>query len=102
MSDIMTNSVTTVEDRKEVDDAAVQQAVEEVAAVAHQQDVIRIAHALSHDISHGEPVSIFFCCLINVTSELQIFFSRIQSEEKYTAEKMVKAHISLLLLLEWL
>lgn len=58
----MTNSVTTVveEQRKEVDDAAVQQAVEEVAAVAHQQDVIRIAHAMSHDISHGEPVSAIY------------------------------------------
>lgn len=57
MSDIMDNSISTIDYRKEVDDAAVQQAVEEVAAVAHQQDVIRIAHALSHDISHGEPVS---------------------------------------------
>jgi amyloid beta A4 protein len=31
--------------------------VEEVAAVVHKQDVIRVAHAMAHDISHGEPVS---------------------------------------------
>lgn len=54
----MDKSSTTIDYRKEVDDAAVQQAVEEVAAVAHPQDVIRIAHAMTHDISHGEPVSI--------------------------------------------
>lgn len=39
-----------------MDDAAVQQAVEDVAAVAHRQDVIRVAHVMSHDVSHGEPV----------------------------------------------
>uniref|UniRef100_A0A1Y1MPM3 Amyloid-beta-like protein n=3 Tax=Neoptera TaxID=33340 RepID=A0A1Y1MPM3_PHOPY len=54
MSEMISNPVTTVEQRHEVDDAAVQQAVEEVAAVAHQQDVIRVAHAMTHDISHGE------------------------------------------------
>ena len=54
--DIVSNSVTTTSHR-EVDDAAVQQAVEEVAAVVHKQDVIRVAHAMAHDISHGEPVS---------------------------------------------
>lgn len=53
----MNDSITTAEQHREVDDAAVQQAVEEVAAVAHQQDVIRVAHAMTHDISHGEPVS---------------------------------------------
>lgn len=63
-SEIMDNSITTIDDRKEVDDAAVQQAVEEVAAVAHQQDVIRIAHAMSHDISHGEPVSLLYSTII--------------------------------------
>lgn len=56
MSEIVSNSITT-SDHREVDDAAVQQAVEEVAAVAHQQDVIRVAHSMTHDISHGEPVS---------------------------------------------
>lgn len=56
-SEMMDNSISTIDYRKEVDDAAVQQAVEEVAAVAHREDVIRIAHAMSHDISHGEPVS---------------------------------------------
>ena len=59
ISDIVSNSISsTVNSHHEVDDAAVQQAVEEVAAVAHQQDVIRIAHVMTHDISHGEPVSI--------------------------------------------
>ncbi|XP_018326390.2 amyloid-beta-like protein [Agrilus planipennis] len=53
-SEMVSNSITTIDHRKEVDDAAVQQAVEEVAAVAHQQDVIRVAHAMSHDLSHGE------------------------------------------------
>lgn len=38
-----------------VDDAAVQQAVEDVAAVAHQEEVIRVAHSMSHDLGHGEP-----------------------------------------------
>lgn len=60
VSDIMSNFITTVEDEviaphREVDDSAVQQAVEDVAAVAHQQDVIRIAHAMTHDFGHGEP-----------------------------------------------
>lgn len=62
VSEIMSNAITTEEEEDkqgqqqhdQVDDAAVQQAVEEVAAVAHQQDVIRIAHAMTHDISHGE------------------------------------------------
>lgn len=56
MSEIISNSITT-SDHREVDDAAVQQAVEEVAAVAHQQDVIRVAHSMTHNIDHGEPVS---------------------------------------------
>ncbi|XP_065158410.1 amyloid-beta-like protein isoform X2 [Atheta coriaria] len=61
VSEIMSNSISTVDDEdvpprhREVDDAAVQQAVEDVAAVAHQQDVIRIAHAMTHDFGHGEP-----------------------------------------------
>lgn len=59
-SDFMSNSITTAEQHREVDDAAVQQAVEEVAAVSHQQDVVRVAHAMTHDISHGEPVSELF------------------------------------------
>ncbi|KAJ8933905.1 hypothetical protein NQ314_013705 [Rhamnusium bicolor] len=55
--EIMSNSVTaTSGNHKEVDDAAVQEAVEEVAkAVSHKQDLIRVAHVMSHDISHGEP-----------------------------------------------
>lgn len=66
VSEIMSNSISTVDDEdvpprhREVDDAAVQQAVEDVAAVAHQQDVIRIAHAMTHDFGHGEPVSFGF------------------------------------------
>ncbi|KAJ8949479.1 hypothetical protein NQ318_005946 [Aromia moschata] len=55
--EVISNSVTaTTETRKEVDDAAVQEAVEEVAkAAAHRQDVIRVAHLMSHDLGHGEP-----------------------------------------------
>ncbi|CAG9762941.1 unnamed protein product [Ceutorhynchus assimilis] len=46
----------TVVNRKEVDDVAVQQAVEEVAkAASHRQDVIRVAHIMSHEIGHSEP-----------------------------------------------
>ncbi|XP_022912595.1 amyloid-beta-like protein [Onthophagus taurus] len=56
VSEVVSNAITTPEEnRREVDDAAVQQAVEEVAAVPHQQDVIRIAHSMTHEISHGEP-----------------------------------------------
>lgn len=40
-----------------VDDAAVQQAVEEVAAaVAHQEAEPKVQHAMAHDIGHGEAV----------------------------------------------
>lgn len=42
-----------------VDDAAVQRAVEEVAAaVAHQEVEPRMQHILQHDLGHGEAVSI--------------------------------------------
>ncbi|XP_018567872.1 amyloid-beta-like protein isoform X1 [Anoplophora glabripennis] len=55
-SEIMSNSVTATVGHKEVDDAAVQEAVEEVAkAASHKQDIIRVAHLMSHDIGHGEP-----------------------------------------------
>ncbi|KAG5892448.1 hypothetical protein JTB14_009856 [Gonioctena quinquepunctata] len=56
-SDIMNSStLATAEGHKEVDDAAVQEAVEQVAkAASHRQDIIRVAHVMSHDISHGEP-----------------------------------------------
>lgn len=41
-----------------VDDAAVQRAVEEVAAaIAHQETEPRMQHALAHDLGHGEAVS---------------------------------------------
>lgn len=41
-----------------VDDAAVQRAVEEVAAaVAHQEAEPRMQHAMAHDFNHGEAVS---------------------------------------------
>jgi hypothetical protein len=41
-----------------VDDAAVQRAVEEVAAaVAHQEAEPKMQHIMSHDIGHGEAVS---------------------------------------------
>ncbi|KAJ8979479.1 hypothetical protein NQ317_000355, partial [Molorchus minor] len=55
--EIISNSITpTPGNHKEVDDAAVQEAVEEVAkAAAHRQDIIRVAHLMSHDTSHGEP-----------------------------------------------
>lgn len=44
-----------------VDDAAVQRAVEEVAAaVAHQEVEPRMQHALAHDFNHGEAVSLAF------------------------------------------
>lgn len=55
VSDITSNSITATADHREVDDAAVQQAVEDVAAVAHRQDVIRVAHVMNHEMSHGEP-----------------------------------------------
>lgn len=43
-----------------VDDAAVQRAVEEVAAaVAHQEAEPRVQHILAHDLGHGEAVSFF-------------------------------------------
>lgn len=42
-----------------VDDAAVQRAVEEVAAaVAHQEVEPKMMHAMNHDLGHGEAVSI--------------------------------------------
>lgn len=41
-----------------VDDAAVQRAVEEVAAaVAHQETEPQMNHARAHDFGHGEAVS---------------------------------------------
>jgi hypothetical protein len=41
-----------------VDDAAVQRAVEEVAAaVAHQESEPQLSHARAHDFGHGEAVS---------------------------------------------
>lgn len=60
-TEIMTDSVTVTVGHKEVDDAAVQEAVEEVAkAASHKQDIIRVAHLMSHEIGHGEPVSFFY------------------------------------------
>lgn len=45
-----------------VDDAAVQRAVEEVAAaVAHQEAEPRVQHVMAHDLGHGEAV-----CLLNI------------------------------------
>lgn len=42
-----------------VDDAAVQRAVEEVAAaVAHQEAEPRMQHAMAHDFNHGEAVGV--------------------------------------------
>ncbi|CAG9820159.1 unnamed protein product [Phaedon cochleariae] len=53
---LMNTATSTAGYRKEVDDIAVQEAVEQVArASSHKQDVIRVAHVMSHDISHGEP-----------------------------------------------
>lgn len=43
-----------------VDDAAVQRAVEEVAAaVLHQEAEPRMQHVMAHDLGHGEAVSFF-------------------------------------------
>lgn len=89
----MDNSITTSEDRREVDDAAVQQAVEEVAAVAHQQDVIRIAHAMTHDISHGEPV-IYFKFFSGSISLTFLFYRPTRFAEKYMEGRTGKAYIS--------
>lgn len=45
----------------QIDDTAVQRAVEEVAAaVAHQELEPRMQHILQHDLAHGEAVSISF------------------------------------------
>lgn len=55
-SEIISNAITTI-DHRVVDDAAVQQAVEEVAAIPHTEDRIKMANSMKHDISHGEPVS---------------------------------------------
>lgn len=59
MPELSSNAITSTLDHKEVDDAAVQEAVEQVAKTAtlHRQDVIKVAHVMNHDISHGEPVS---------------------------------------------
>ncbi|XP_072385440.1 amyloid-beta-like protein [Diabrotica undecimpunctata] len=55
-SEIMSNSITATSENHNVDDAAVQEAVEQVAkAASHRQDIIRVAHVMSHDLSHGEP-----------------------------------------------
>jgi amyloid beta A4 protein len=46
-----------------VDDAAVQRAVEEVAAaVAHQETEPQLSHARAHDFGHGEAVSLCQIC----------------------------------------
>lgn len=45
----------------QIDDTAVQQAVEEVAAaVAHQELEPRMQHVLQHDLAHGEAVSFLY------------------------------------------
>lgn len=54
--DLISNDVSTK--HRQVDDSAVQQAVEDVAAVAHRQETIRISHSMTHQMSHDEPVSI--------------------------------------------
>lgn len=65
--ELSSNAITSTSDHKEVDDAAVQEAVEQVAKAAslHRQDVIRVAHVMNHDISHGEPVSQFIQSFIS-------------------------------------
>lgn len=60
IAELSSNAITSTLDHKEVDDAAVQEAVEQVVAKTaslHRQDVIRVAHVMNHDLSHGEPVS---------------------------------------------
>ncbi|XP_019881094.1 amyloid-beta-like protein [Aethina tumida] len=54
-NEVFSIAITGTANHREVDDAAVQQTLEDVAAVAHRQDVIKIAHVMNHDISHGEP-----------------------------------------------
>ncbi|CAG9861162.1 unnamed protein product [Phyllotreta striolata] len=55
-AEIMSNSITATSEHRDVDDAAVQEAVEQVAkAASHRQDVIRVAHVMNHEISHSEP-----------------------------------------------
>lgn len=51
--DLISNDVSTK--HRQVDDSAVQQAVEDVAAVAHRQETIRISHSMTHQMSHDEP-----------------------------------------------
>lgn len=100
------NIVTaTPVNRKEVDDVAIQETVEEVAkAASHRQDVIRVAHIMSHEIGHGEPVNILFVALSlsfsfyfwsNLILRLSLFVAR------STAARTVGVCISLWRLLEW-
>lgn len=54
-----------------VDDAAVQRAVEEVAAaVAHQEAEPRVQHVMAHDLGHGEAVRL----LINFNRNIFLFY----------------------------
>jgi hypothetical protein len=59
-----------------VDDAAVQRAVEEVAAaVAHQETEPQMNHVHIHDIGHGEAVSLSLLYLITFSSLTLFLFS---------------------------
>ncbi|KAL3265430.1 hypothetical protein HHI36_009634, partial [Cryptolaemus montrouzieri] len=51
--DFVSIDITTK--HRQVDDSAVQQAVEDVAAIAHKQETIRISHSMTHEMSHDEP-----------------------------------------------
>lgn len=57
-TEIVTSPTVAPPSHATVDDAAVQQAVEDVAAaiaVSHHEEVIRVAHSMSHELNHGEP-----------------------------------------------
>lgn len=49
------NEDGTTSKHRLVDDQAVQQAVEDVAAIPHRQERIRISHSMTHEIGHEEP-----------------------------------------------
>lgn len=82
-----------------MDDAAVQRAVEEVAAaVAHQETEPKMQHVMSHDLGHGEAVSyhinikilnfltllILFCCIRVILFDEKFMVQLAEKEEMFT------------------
>lgn len=92
--ELSSNAITSTSDHKEVDDAAVQEAVEQVAKAAtlHRQDVIRVAHVMNHDISHGEPVSKMYFSFGFVTFILFLIETRLVNIKDlgYLTQKVLK------------